>query len=81
MLPILHVNGYKIANPTIYKAMSDEELTKLFEGFGWHPLIVGAARTSTASWRARSTPPTARSASSRAPPAKAAARAGRSGRC
>ena len=40
MLPILHVNGYKIANPTIYKAMSDEELTKLFEGFGWHPLLV-----------------------------------------
>src|SRR3954470_24830188 len=40
VLPILHLNGYKIANPTIYKAMSDEELTKLFEGFGWHPLIV-----------------------------------------
>jgi xylulose-5-phosphate/fructose-6-phosphate phosphoketolase len=41
VLPILHLNGYKIANPTIYKSMSDEELTKLFEGFGWHPLIVG----------------------------------------
>jgi xylulose-5-phosphate/fructose-6-phosphate phosphoketolase len=40
VLPILHLNGYKIANPTIYKTMSDEELTKLFEGFGWHPLIV-----------------------------------------
>jgi xylulose-5-phosphate/fructose-6-phosphate phosphoketolase len=40
VLPILHVNGYKIANPTIYGAMSDEEMTKLFEGFGWHPLIV-----------------------------------------
>jgi xylulose-5-phosphate/fructose-6-phosphate phosphoketolase len=40
VLPILHVNGYKIANPTIYKTMSNEELTKLFEGFGWHPLIV-----------------------------------------
>jgi xylulose-5-phosphate/fructose-6-phosphate phosphoketolase len=40
VLPILHVNGFKIANPTIYKAMSNEELTKLFEGFGWHPLIV-----------------------------------------
>ncbi len=43
VLPILHVNGFKIANPTIYKAMSDEELTKLFEGFGWHPLIVQGA--------------------------------------
>ena len=40
VLPILHINGYKIANPTIYGTMNDEELTKLFEGFGWHPLIV-----------------------------------------
>src|SRR4051794_19772563 len=40
VLPILHVNGYKIANPTIYKTLSNTELTKLFEGFGWHPLIV-----------------------------------------
>ena len=40
VLPVLHVNGYKIANPTIYKTMSNAELTKLFEGFGWHPLIV-----------------------------------------
>ena len=40
VLPILHLNGYKIANPTIYKSMSNEELTKLFEGYGWHPLIV-----------------------------------------
>jgi xylulose-5-phosphate/fructose-6-phosphate phosphoketolase len=40
VLPILHINGYKIANPTIYGTMSDEELVKLFEGFGWHPLIV-----------------------------------------
>src|SRR4051812_33586720 len=40
VLPILHVNGYKIANPTISKAMSDEEHTKLFEGYGWHPIIV-----------------------------------------
>jgi xylulose-5-phosphate/fructose-6-phosphate phosphoketolase len=40
VLPILHVNGYKIANPTIYKTMSDLELTELFSGFGWHPLIV-----------------------------------------
>jgi xylulose-5-phosphate/fructose-6-phosphate phosphoketolase len=40
VLPILHVNGYKIANPTVYGTMSDEELTKLFEGFGWHPMIV-----------------------------------------
>jgi xylulose-5-phosphate/fructose-6-phosphate phosphoketolase len=43
VLPILHLNGYKIANPTIYKAMSDEELTKLFEGYGWNPRIVEGA--------------------------------------
>jgi xylulose-5-phosphate/fructose-6-phosphate phosphoketolase len=40
VLPFLHVNGYKIANPTIFKTMSNSELTKLFEGYGWHPLIV-----------------------------------------
>ncbi|HEX4109921.1 MAG TPA: phosphoketolase family protein [Solirubrobacteraceae bacterium] len=40
VLPMLHVNGYKIANPTIYGTMNDSELTKLFEGFGWHPMIV-----------------------------------------
>ncbi len=40
VLPMLHLNGYKIANPTIFHSMSDEELTKLFEGYGWHPLIV-----------------------------------------
>jgi xylulose-5-phosphate/fructose-6-phosphate phosphoketolase len=40
VLPMLHLNGYKIANPTIYKSLSNDELTKLFEGYGWHPLIV-----------------------------------------
>ena len=40
VLPMLHLNGYKIANPTIFSSMSDTELTKLFEGYGWHPLIV-----------------------------------------
>jgi xylulose-5-phosphate/fructose-6-phosphate phosphoketolase len=40
VLPILHVNGYKIANPTISASMSDEEITKLFEGYGWRPTIV-----------------------------------------
>ncbi len=40
VLPMLHLNGYKIANPTIFSSMSDTELTKLFEGYGWHPMIV-----------------------------------------
>ena len=40
VLPILHLNGYKIANPTILARISDEELTKLFEGYGWKPYFV-----------------------------------------
>ena len=67
VLPILHVNGYKIANPTIYKTMSNEELTKLFEGYGWHPLIVEGEDLDADLARRRSTRPTTRSASSRRP--------------
>jgi xylulose-5-phosphate/fructose-6-phosphate phosphoketolase len=40
VLPILHVNGYKIANPTVSGTMSDSELTDLFSGYGWNPRIV-----------------------------------------
>jgi xylulose-5-phosphate/fructose-6-phosphate phosphoketolase len=40
VLPILHLNGYKIANPTILGRMSDEELTQLFSGYGWKPYFV-----------------------------------------
>ncbi len=43
VLPILHVNGYKISNPTIYGAMSDEELRALFTGYGWAPLLIESA--------------------------------------
>jgi xylulose-5-phosphate/fructose-6-phosphate phosphoketolase len=43
VLPMLHLNGYKIANPTIWNTMSDEEMTKLFEGYGWHPMIVAGS--------------------------------------
>jgi xylulose-5-phosphate/fructose-6-phosphate phosphoketolase len=34
VLPILHLNGYKIANPTVLARVSDEELTSLLEGYG-----------------------------------------------
>ncbi len=34
-LPILHLNGAKIANPTILARKSDQDLTKYFEGMGW----------------------------------------------
>ena len=40
VLPILHLNGYKIANPTIFARMPEEELIKFFEGCGWDPYIV-----------------------------------------
>lgn len=44
VLPILHDNGYKISGPTIYGTMNNEELTKLFEGFGYQVCIVEAPR-------------------------------------
>ncbi len=40
VLPILHVNGYKISGPSIFGRMSDEELTNLFKGYGHEPFIV-----------------------------------------
>lgn len=40
VLPILHLNGYKISNPTILSRISKEELIKLFEGYGYTPYIV-----------------------------------------
>ncbi len=40
VLPILHLNGYKIANPTILARISREELEQLFRGYGWKPYFV-----------------------------------------
>jgi len=40
VLPILHLNGYKIANPTIMGRMDDNELRSLFEGYGYQPFFV-----------------------------------------
>ncbi len=40
VLPILHLNGYKIANPTILGRMEDAELTELFNGYGYKPYFV-----------------------------------------
>ncbi len=40
VLPILHLNGYKIANPTVLARIPEEELLALFRGYGWHPLLV-----------------------------------------
>jgi xylulose-5-phosphate/fructose-6-phosphate phosphoketolase len=40
VLPILHLNGYKIANPTILARISREELQQLLSGYGWTPYFV-----------------------------------------
>jgi len=40
VVPILHLNGYKIANPTILARIPHEELRSLFEGYGYEPLFV-----------------------------------------
>ena len=40
VLPILHLNGYKIANPTILARISEEEIESLFVGYGYHPYVV-----------------------------------------
>ena len=40
VVPILHLNGYKIASPTILARISGEELTALFEGYGYRPVFV-----------------------------------------
>ena len=40
VLPVLHLNGYKIANPTVLARITPEELKSLFEGYGYKPYLV-----------------------------------------
>ncbi len=40
VLPILHLNGYKIANPTVLARIGHDELEQLLRGYGWTPLFV-----------------------------------------
>ena len=40
VIPVLHLNGYKIANPTILSRISHEELENLLKGYGWTPYFV-----------------------------------------
>jgi xylulose-5-phosphate/fructose-6-phosphate phosphoketolase len=44
VLPILHLNGYKIANPTILARISRTELRQLLEGCGWAPILFVAGQ-------------------------------------
>ncbi|MGH2466732.1 MAG: phosphoketolase family protein, partial [Candidatus Limnocylindrales bacterium] len=43
VLPVLHLNGYKIANPTILARLPEVELLVLFEGYGYHPIVVAGS--------------------------------------
>ncbi|HEV7624062.1 MAG TPA: phosphoketolase family protein [Amnibacterium sp.] len=40
VLPILHLNGYKIANPTVLARLPEEQLLSLIRGWGWDPIVV-----------------------------------------
>ncbi len=40
VLPVLHLNGYKIANPTLLARIPHDELANLMRGYGWEPIFV-----------------------------------------
>jgi xylulose-5-phosphate/fructose-6-phosphate phosphoketolase len=44
VLPILHLNGYKIANPTLLARIPREDLESLLEGYGWQPYFVSGSK-------------------------------------
>ena len=83
MLPILHLNGYKIANPSVLARISHEELEQLFRGYGYTPYFVEGQRTgedaSTDGGHARSRS-SARSSASRAMRGRNGSSTGRAGR-
>ncbi len=43
VLPILHLNGYKISNPTVFARISDQELASFFRGCGYKPYMVSGS--------------------------------------
>jgi len=47
VLPVLHLNGYKINNPTLLARISHEELENLFKGYGWTPYFVEGSDPAT----------------------------------
>jgi xylulose-5-phosphate/fructose-6-phosphate phosphoketolase len=52
VLPILHLNGYKIANPTVFGRMTDEQIDGVLRGYGWDPIHVAVGGESTGADRA-----------------------------
>lgn len=47
VLPVLHLNGYKISNPTVLSRLSKKEITSLFEGYGYEPHFVEGSNPMT----------------------------------
>jgi xylulose-5-phosphate/fructose-6-phosphate phosphoketolase len=47
VLPVLHLNGYKIANPTVLARIPERELLTLLEGYGWRPVVVAGSDPET----------------------------------
>lgn len=47
VLPILHLNGFKIANPTVLARIDRDELADLFRGYGYHPYFVAGSDPET----------------------------------
>ncbi|HEY2372116.1 MAG TPA: phosphoketolase family protein [Gaiellaceae bacterium] len=47
VLPVLHLNGYKIANPTVLARIPEHELLALLEGYGWRPVVVAGSDPET----------------------------------
>src|SRR6266542_1932803 len=47
VLPVLHLNGYKIANPTVLARVPEDELISLLRGYGWRPLVVSGDEPAT----------------------------------
>jgi xylulose-5-phosphate/fructose-6-phosphate phosphoketolase len=81
VLPILHLNGYKIANPTVPARIPPAELESLLTGYGYHVVVVEATTPGwcTSSSRPPSTPSWARSAPSGGGPGRTATPPGRAG--
>lgn len=48
VLPIVHLNGYKISNPTVFARIPRSELREFFRGCGWNPIFVEANNTKSA---------------------------------
>ena len=46
VLPILHLNGFKISNPTVFSRMTHEQLVTFFHGYGWEPYFVEGSNIS-----------------------------------